>query len=180
MASTAPKISLSLLDLLFCAFGGVIVMAVVFISIAGEDTGAPPRQSGHIDVRLVHKGAYVEGVHFQLYPDSMESIYYANLVDDSNFYYDAKFVLYPYSNSYDFSENNIARLSYMDYRPDTLYLKTDFYSESPLYMEQDDLSFEVARFTNGIWDTISLKVSRSIPPFYRTLNAPIRIKIPLK
>ncbi len=178
MADSTPKVSLSLLDLLFCAFGGVIVMAVVFISIAGEAPAPSAEKSGHIDVRLKNNEEYPEDISLAVYIDSMPYLSSYHLCSDSNYYYGAKFELYPYSNSYESSLKNMARLSFADYEQDTLFLKVKYHNSSNNLYNAENLEFEVARFVHGEWDTISVDCDWDISE--NSYESGKRIKIPLK
>lgn len=175
--SSTPKISLSLLDLLFCAFGGVIVMAVLFISIAGEPSGPPPKKSAHLEFCLMYQGEKLDSITFQVMPDSMNAIFPYQVVKDT-FINNGLFSLYTYSDSYANSNRNLGRISVTDFFGDTVKLKAQVLYAGDRHIE-DGVEFRIARFQDGYWDTISKPFGPAFRPgsYSRDNCIPINIEL---
>jgi len=177
MADATPKISLSLLDLLFCAFGGVIVMAVVFIAISGKPSGKPLPKSGHLEIRLKVKGGdYLNAVELSMYLGDQPTLNDARvLIKDSSYFQGAKYIRYLGA------ENKPGRMNFIDFEMDTLNVYAIFTSNMEVDYLKEQLEFEVARFVNGEWDTILLPSTIDVPQgFNTTPNRPLKFTIPLK
>jgi hypothetical protein len=179
MADSTPKISLSLLDLLFCAFGGVIVMAVIFISIAGTPDSSKSKRSGHLNIAIVQNNEVIDGMAVQVYPDTMQGLYIRDLINDTVSYFGAQFHLYPYGDYYHTDVANNARISFKDYPMDTLRLKLDYENFLGEEYRAKNLQLRIVRFQNAEWDTVYVDFPYNISGFSYTSESK-RIKIPLR